>query len=192
MIRSETAGAGAHVLRKKSRLEKAAARARDWSSAEIVGRTITVNRPRNEVYAFWREFSNLARFMENIERVDVRDGRRSHWVVKAPGGASVEWDAILTEEREDEVLGWRSSGDSQVKHEGRVEFRDAPPGRGTEVKVVLAYEPPAGSAGKAFAKLFQREPQIQVRRDLRRFKQIMETGEIPTTEAPAAAPRAKH
>lgn len=192
MTRSETAGAGAHVSREKNKIEKRVAEARDWSNAEIVGRTITIDRPRAEIYAFWRDFSNLSRFMENIERVDEVDAQRSHWVVKAPGDNTVEWDSILFEERENEVLAWRSGEDADVEHEGRVEFRDAAPGRGTEVKVVLAYEVPGGTAGKIVAKLFQKEPQIQARRDLRRLKQLLETGEISTTEAPAAAPRSQH
>jgi uncharacterized membrane protein len=192
MTQSETAGAGAHVLRKVGRVEKRIAEARDWSNAELVGRTVTIDRPRAEVFAFWRDFQNLARFMENIERVDVLDAKRSHWVISAPGDGSVEWDAILTEERENETLAWVSAEGADIKHEGRVEFRDGPPGRGTEVKVVLAYEAPGGSAGKLIAKLFQKEPEIQARRDLRSLKQLLETGEISTTETPAAAPRAKH
>lgn len=192
MTHSDTAGAGPHVSRKEGKIEKRLAETRDWSNAEIVGRTITIDRPRADVYAFWRDFENLARFMENIERVDVLDAKRSHWVVKAPGADSVEWDAILTEEIENQVLAWASAPDADIKHEGRVEFRDGPPRRGTEVKVVLAYEAPGGSAGKLIAKLFQKEPQIQARRDLRRLKQLLEAGEISTTETPAAAPRAKH
>jgi uncharacterized membrane protein len=192
MIPTETAGVGAHVSRNESKVEKRIADARDWSNAEIVGRTITIDRPRAEIYAFWRDFENLARFMENIERVDVLDAKRSHWVVSAPGDDSVEWDATITEEREDELLAWKSAEDADIKHLGRVEFRDGPPGRGTEIKVVLAYEAPGGAAGKLIAKLFQKEPQIQARRDLRRLKQLLETGEISTTDTPAAAPRAKH
>jgi uncharacterized membrane protein len=184
--------APAHVSRHEGKVEKRIAKARDWSNAELVGRTVTINRPRAEVYAFWRDFENLAHFMENVERVDVIDARRSHWVVKSPGDDTVEWDSILTDVRENEALAWESAPDADIKHAGRVDFRDAPPGRGTEVQVVLAYEAPAGSAGKTIAKLFQKEPQIQARRDLRRLKQLLETGEISTTETPAAAPRAKH
>jgi uncharacterized membrane protein len=192
MTQSETAGVGAYVERKENITEKRIAEARDWSNAELVGRTITIDRPRAEVYAFWRDFQNLARFMENVERVDIIDAKRSHWVVKAPGDDSVEWDAVLTEERENEMLAWTSADNAEIKHEGRVEFRDGPPGRGAEVKVVLAYEAPGGAAGKAIAKLFHKEPEIQARRDLRRLKQLLETGEISTTDTPAAAPRAKH
>ena len=167
-----------------------AAEARSWHEAALVGRTVTVNRPREELYAFWRDFRNLARFMENVESVRVDDDRRSHWVVKAPGGKTVEWDSVLTEEEEGRVLAWESAPDADIKNTGRIEFRDAPPGRGTEITATIVYDPPGGDLGKLIAKLFQKEPKIQARRDLRRFKQLMETGEISTSEAPDAAPRA--
>jgi uncharacterized membrane protein len=167
-----------------------AAEARSWHEAALVGRTITVNRPRGELYAFWRDFRNLARFMENVESVRVDDDRRSHWVIKAPGGKTVEWDSILTEDEDGRVLAWESVEDADIRNTGRIEFRDAPPGRGTEITATIVYDPPGGDLGKLVAKLFQKEPKIQARRDLRRFKQLMETGEISTSEAPDAAPRA--
>lgn len=167
-----------------------AAEARSWREAALVGRTITVNRPRDELYAFWRDFRNLARFMENVESVRVDDDRRSHWVVKAPAGKTVEWDSVLTEEEEGLVLAWASVEGADIRNTGRIEFRDAPPGRGTEITATIVYDPPVGDLGKLIAKLFQKEPKIQARRDLRRFKQLMETGEISTSEAPGAAPRA--
>lgn len=167
-----------------------AAEDRSWHEAALVGRTITVNRPREELYAFWRDFRNLARFMENVESVRVDDDRRSHWVVKAPAGKTVEWDSVLTEEEEGRVLAWESVEDADIKNTGRIEFRDAPEGRGTEITATIVYDPPGGDLGKLIAKLFQKEPKIQARRDLRRFKQLMETGEISTSEAPDAAPRA--
>ena len=156
-----------------------AAEARSWDEAALVGRTITVNRPREELYAFWRDFRNLARFMENVERVDVSDNRRSHWVVKAPAGRTVEWDATITEEAEGEFIAWASEEGADVPNSGRVDFRDAGD-RGTVVSVDILYDPPAGFIGRAVAKMFQREPAIQTRRELRRFKQLMETGEIAT------------
>jgi uncharacterized membrane protein len=167
-----------------------AAEARSWHEAALVGRTITINRPREELYTFWRDFRNLARFMENVESVRIDDDRRSHWVVKAPGGKTVEWDSVLTEEEEGRVLAWESVEDADIKNTGRIEFRDAPPGRGTEITATIVYDPPGGDLGKLIAKLFQKEPKIQARRDLRRFKQLMETGEISTSAAPDAAPRA--
>ena len=151
----------------------------------LVGRSVTINRPANELYRYWRDFGNLARFMENIERIDVVDRERSRWVVKAPGGGTVEWNARVTEDVEGQAIGWTSEN-ADVDNSGRVEFREAG-ARGTVVTATLLYDPPAGFIGKAIAKLFQREPAIQVRRDLRRFKQLMETGEI----AVAANTRAK-
>jgi uncharacterized membrane protein len=162
---------------------------RGWHEAALVGRTVTINRPRAELYAFWRDFRNLALFMENVESVTPGDDRRSHWVVKAPAGKTVEWDSVLTEEVENEVLAWESAEDADIKNAGRIEFKDGPPGRGTEVTATIVYEPPGGDLGKLIAKLFQKEPKIQARRELRRFKQLMETGEISTTKAPEAGPQ---
>ena len=167
-----------------------AAEERSWHEAALVGRTITVNRPRAEVYAFWRDFKNLERFMENIERVDIGDDRRSHWVVSAPGGKTVEWDSRITRDEPDRLIAWESLDGADIKNTGQIEFRDAPPGRGTEVTATIVYDPPGGDLGKLIAKLFQKEPKVQARRDLRRFKQLMETGEISTSKAPDAAPRA--
>jgi uncharacterized membrane protein len=164
------------------------AEALDWHSAALVGRTVTIGRPRAELYAFWRDFRNLARFMENIDAVTVAEDGRSHWTIKAPGGRTVEFDTVITEDEPDSVIGWESVH-GEIKSAGRVEFLDAPPGRGTWVRVTMAYDPPGGEIGKAIAKLFQKEPKVQARRDLRRFKQLMEAGEISTTKAPDAAPR---
>ncbi len=164
------------------------AEAHDWHSAALVGRTITIGRPRAELYAFWRDFRNLAHFMENIDAVTVGEGGTSHWTIKAPAGRTVEFDTVITEDEPDSVIGWESTG-GDIKSAGRVEFLDAAPGRGTWVRVTMAYDPPAGEVGKAIAKLFQKEPKVQARRDLRRFKQLMEAGEISTTKAPDAAPR---
>lgn len=168
----------------------AVADAQDWKRAALVGRTVTVNRPRAELYAFWRDFRNLALFMENVESVTVADdGRTSHWVVKAPAGATVEWDSVLVEEVENELLAWESVEGADIRNAGRIEFRDAPPGRGSEVTATIVYEPPGGDIGKLIAKLFQKEPKIQARRELRRFKQLLETGEISTAKSQAAAPQ---
>jgi len=166
-----------------------AAEARGWHEAAVVGRSVTINRPRADLYAFWRDFRNLARFLENIERIDVGDDRRSHWVVKAPAGRTVEWDAQITEDEPERLIAWTSLEGADVKNTGQIAFADAAPGRGTLVTATIVYDPPAGELGKLFAKLFQKEPKVQTRRDLRRFKQLMETGEISTSEAPAAGPR---
>ena len=146
----------------------------------LVGRTVTINRPRAELFAWWRDFANLATFMENVERVDMLDGERSHWVVKAPAGKTVEWVAAITEEKEGEYIAWASEAGADVPNSGRVDFRDAQTGRGTIVTATILYDPPAGVVGKLIARMFQREPAIQARRDLRRFKQLMETGEVAT------------
>ncbi|HET9449154.1 MAG TPA: SRPBCC family protein, partial [Steroidobacteraceae bacterium] len=152
-----------------------------YESDDLVGEAVTINRPRHELYAFWRDFSNLPRILENIESVTELDERRSHWVVRAPAGTTVEWDSVIVEDIEDELISWQSEPGADVTHGGRIDFRDAPGGRGTLVTVTIAYDPPAGAVGKMVAKLFQREPKVQARRDLRRFKQFMETGEIATS-----------
>jgi uncharacterized membrane protein len=160
-------------------VSKDAAEERGWHEAALVGRTVTINRPRAELYAFWRDFRNLAAFMENVESVTPGDGRTSHWVVKAPAGRTVEWDSVITEDVPDTLIAWESAEGADIKNTGRIEFRDAPPGRGTYVSATIVYDPPGGDLGKLVAKLFQKEPKIQARRELRRFKQLMETGEIP-------------
>jgi uncharacterized membrane protein len=156
----------------------------------LVGRTVTIDRPREELYAFWRDFNNLPRFMHHIRSVTVTSAGRSHWVVEAPGGKTVEWDSEIIEDQPGHVLAWKSLQDASVRNSGRVEFADSPDGRGSIVRVTLAYDPPGGAVGKVIAKLFQQEPKIQARRDLRRFKQLMETGEVSTAQPPDAAPRA--
>ena len=149
-----------------------------------VERSVTVNRPREELYQMWREFENLPLFMEHLESVqlDDRDTGRSHWVAKGPMDRRVEWDAEVIEERENELLVWKSLPGSLVESMGRVEFVEASGGRGTIVHVSMEYNPPAGSLGAAFAKLFGTEPSQQINEDLRHFKQLMETGEVATVQ----------
>jgi uncharacterized membrane protein len=146
---------------------------------ELIGRSVTINRPRDALFAYWRDFSNLPSFMDNVERIDILSNTTSHWVVKAPAGRTVEWNATVTEEKAGELIAWTSAEDADVPNSGRIEFRDAG-ARGTIVTATIAYDPPVGVVGKVIAKLFQREPAIQARRDLRRFKQLMETGEVAT------------
>lgn len=152
-----------------------------------VARAVTINRPVAEVYAHFRDFANLPTFMENIVRIDVLDDKRSHWVVKAPGGKTVEWNARVTGEQPNRSIAWTSEEGADVPNSGHVEFRDAGE-RGTVVTATIAYDPPGGIIGKVIAKMFQREPAIQARRDLRRLKQLLETGEIAT----AAMNKAQH
>ena len=160
-------------------VERAASTLPEAKGDTITARAVTINRPRDELFAYWRDFGNLATFMDNVERIDAIDGMRSHWVVKAPAGKTVEWNATVTEERPGELIAWTSEDGADVPNSGRVEFRDAGD-RGTVVTATILYDPPAGFIGKVVAKMFQREPAIQARRDLRRFKQLMETGEIAT------------
>ena len=161
-------------------VDQATASLVDPNGDQLVGRAVTINRPRDELFAYWRDFANLPSFMDNVERIDVLDGKRSHWVVKAPAGRTVEWDAVVTEEREGELIAWASTDGADVPNSGRIDFRDAG-ARGTVVTATILYDPPGGVIGKVVAKLFQREPAIQARRDLRRFKQLMETGEVATS-----------
>jgi uncharacterized membrane protein len=144
---------------------------------------ITVGRPREEVYAYWRDFENLPRFMGHLQSVSSHDQGRSRWKVNAPGGRSVEWEAEITDERPNELIRWRSLEGSDISTRGAVWFVDAPGDRGTEVHVELEYESPAGSLGEIVAKLFGEEPRQQVKDDLRRFKQVIETGEVVRSEA---------
>ena len=147
-----------------------------------VRQSFTLNVPPEAAYAFWRKLSEFPRFMKHVESVTELDEKRSHWVVRAPAGRTVEWDAEIVEDVPGERLHWRTIGDADVRHGGQVEFRPATGNRGTVVEIHLSYEPPAGKAGAAVAKLFGEEPELQVREDLRRFKRLLETGEIPTTE----------
>jgi uncharacterized membrane protein len=147
-----------------------------------VSKSITVRRPREEVYRFWRDLENLPRFMRHLQAVTSGSDGRSHWIARAPAGQRVEWDAEIVDEQEYERLSWRTLEGSDIRHEGTVQFRDAPADRGTEVDVELHYEPPAGNVGAAVAKLFGEEPSQQIRDDLRRCKQVMETGEVTLSE----------
>lgn len=152
-----------------------------------VKRAVTINKPVAELYSFWRNFENLPAIMDHLEAVMVKDKDHSHWVVKGPAGVKVEWDAEIFQEKENEIIAWKSVEGSAVPNAGTVQFTDLGEERGTEVLVELVYEPPAGVIGAAFAKLFGEEPNIQVQEDLRHFKQKMEAGELPTTEGQSSA-----
>ncbi len=141
---------------------------------------ITVDRPLADVYAFWRNLENLPRFMKHLESVRLLDDRRSHWVVRGPAGARIEWDAEIIHEEPGKVIGWRSLDEADVVSAGSVNFDRAPGDRGTEVRVSLQYQPPAGKLGAAIAALVGRDPSQLVRDDLRRFKELVEAGEIST------------
>jgi uncharacterized membrane protein len=159
------------------------ARRSRFGGYRVVGKTVTIAKPsRAELFTFWRDFTNLPAFMENLNGVKSLGDGRSEWEIVAPGETSVTVVTEIASEREGELIAWRSVKGSTIDTEGRVAFRDAPGGRGTQVELVVAYKPPAGGIGVTIAKLLQREPEVQARRDLRRFKALMETGEIPTAK----------
>jgi uncharacterized membrane protein len=151
---------------------------RDKNDRAVRVTSITINRPPEEVYSFWRNLENLPRFMSHLESVQVRDGNRSRWKATAPAGMTVEWDAEITEDRPNELIAWRSLEGADVEHSGSVRFARAPGDRGTQVKVAMVYNPPGGVIGIGIAKLFGEEPGEQIKGDLYRFKQVMETGEV--------------
>lgn len=147
-----------------------------------IEKSITIGVAPNELYKFWRNFENLPQFMEDLESVTPLDSNRSHWIAKGPGGAKIEWDAEIYNEQEGEFIAWRSLPNADITNAGSVHFEEAPGGRGTYLKVVLNYNPPGGKAAQLFAKLFGREPGQLVDSNLRRLKQLLEAGELPTTE----------
>ena len=147
-----------------------------------VEKTVTINKPADELYRYWHNFEQLPTFMKHLKSVKVIDNKRSHWVANAPLGANVEWDAEIIEDRENEFISWASVEGADVDNSGFVRFKPAPGDRGTEVKVVIEYAPPGGALTAAVAKLFGEEPEQQIGDELRRFKMLMEAGEIATTE----------
>ena len=167
-----------------SRTESGAAvEARPGAQGVRVRKAITINRPVEEVYAFWRNLENLPRFMVHLESVQELDQRHSYWKVHAPLGTSVEWTAEIIEDRPNELIAWRSVEGSQIPNSGVVRFARAPGNKGTEVQLEVSYDPPAGAIGATVAKLLGQEPSQQVDGDLRRFKQVMETGEVVHSDA---------
>ncbi len=157
----------------------------DAQAAKRVIQTFTIfGRMPGELYDYWRKLENLPRILHHLESVKELDNRRSHWVAKAPAGQTVEWDAEIVNDVPGQIIAWRSLPGASVPNAGAVTFREAPAGRGAEVKVELSYEPPLGKLGVAVAKLFGEEPSVQVREDLRRYKNLMEAGEIPVSYNP--------
>lgn len=147
-----------------------------------VEKTVTINKSAEELYRFWHDFENLPTFMKHLKSVKVHNEKRSHWIANAPLGNSIEWDADILEDRENEFISWASVEGADVDNSGFVRFKKAPGDRGTEVKVVLEYNPPGGALAATVAKLFGEEPEQQIGDELRRFKMLMEAGEIATTE----------
>jgi uncharacterized membrane protein len=145
----------------------------------LLAESVTINRPAQDLYEFWRHPENLVQVMENIVSIEPLGPDRSRWTVKAPGGNVVSWESVVTKDVPDREIYWQSAEGADVANSGRIEFQEAGE-RGTIVRAVIAYDPPGGTVGQLIAKLFQREPRIQTRRDLHRFKQLMEAGEIAT------------
>lgn len=150
--------------------------------------TILVNCKREDAYQFWRDFENLPLFMNRLENVSVIDDRHSRWEAVGPGGRPICWDAEITDERRGEYIAWQSLPDSDVRVEGRVEFREAPAGRGTLISARIEYSPTDG-AGYSFAKFLNKGLNFAMRQDLRRLEALMEAGEIPTIEGQSHGPR---
>ncbi len=164
--------------------EEETAQRRGWKTASAVASSITIMKPRAEIYRFWRDLPNLSRIMEPIE--DIRkldeDGQTTRWVVKAPGGSRVSWTANITEDEPDTRLAWESAPRARLRNAGWVEFRDAPNGLGTEVTATILFEPPGGRIGQAVAKVTGRDPKRAAMQGLRQLKQIMEVGEVATSD----------
>lgn len=156
---------------------------RTGSEHALVGRTVTIRKPRKELYDCWRDFANLPRFMENVEQVTPKSGFEGHavWTIKAPAGRTVEVETRVSEDIANERIAWSSVDGSDITTHGHVTFADAPGERGTRVTLFIAWDPPAGELGRLIAKAFLREPEMQARHDLKRFKMLMETGEITTS-----------
>ena len=150
--------------------------------AALAKKSIVVNVSPEEAYSYWRDFERLPTFMKHLESVRVTGERRSHWVAKAPAGTIVEWDAEVTEDRPNELISWRSLEGADVENRGTVRFERAPGDRGTIITAEIDYSPPAGVLGALAAKLFGEEPAQQMQDDLRRFKQVLETGEVVVSE----------
>jgi uncharacterized membrane protein len=158
------------------------ARPRDYFERGIhVEESVTVQRPLGEVFAFWRALENLPRFMDHVREVRVLDDKRSHWVIEGPAG-DVEWDAEIINEEPNRLISWKTVAGSEVDNAGTVIFREAAAGRGTEIRVVLDYLPPAGKLGATIARLLGDNPGHQIREDLRCMRELLETGEVPTTD----------
>ncbi|HYX53633.1 MAG TPA: SRPBCC family protein [Candidatus Limnocylindrales bacterium] len=159
---------------------------------EMVARSsIQLNCSPEEAFQFWRHFENLPRFMRHLESVSITGERRSRWTAIGPLGKRLRWDAEIVAERPGELISWRSLEGSDLMLDGFVEFQAAPGDRGTTVFATIIYTPPGGQLGRAAAKMLGKDPSFLMRQDLRRFKALLETGEIPTTEGQTHGPRTR-
>jgi uncharacterized membrane protein len=154
-----------------------------------VSASIAINASPENLYTFWRDVENLPRFMSHLESVTRIDDRTSTWVAKAPAGSHAHWQSEIVEERPNELIAWRTLPGSGLQHQGRVTFKEAGTDRGCFVHVEMVYAPPGGGIGSSVAKALGEEPELQIRRDLRALKQILETGEVATTRGQASGQR---
>jgi uncharacterized membrane protein len=152
--------------------------ARLAAQGTTVERVVTINRTSRELYEFWRNLTNLPKFMSHLASVEMIDGERSRWVADGPAGSRIAWEAIITDDRPNELIAWQSLPDSDLQSSGRVEFTRTGDPSATEVRVTLRYLPPAGRMGAAVAKLLGSDPATLIAEEMRHFQQIMETGEI--------------
>jgi uncharacterized membrane protein len=150
------------------------------TSALEVKTTMLINKPRSEVYAYWRRLENLPNFMEHLMQVKEIDDKKSEWTAEVPGGlGKVSWQAEIQEDISGEIISWCSLPGSTIDNAGEVSFKDATGDKGTEVKATITYRLPAGQLGSLAGKLFNPKVESMIREDLRRFKRILETGETP-------------
>jgi uncharacterized membrane protein len=149
-----------------------------YKGGVVIEKSVVVNKPPAELFAFWRRLENLPCFMEHLVSVTVNNDETSHWIAKGPAGMNVEWDARIINEVENELIAWRSLESANIDNTGSVYFEPIDYGKATRVRVTLRYDPPGKQFGAAIARLFSEEPAGQIEQDLRRLKQLMETGEV--------------
>jgi uncharacterized membrane protein len=147
-----------------------------------VVRAVTIRKPAAELYAFWRDVTNLPKIIKHPVSITHTGDNESHWIVSAPGNTTVEWDSLIINDEPNRLIAWRSREGSTVENAGSVRFEDAPGDEGTEVTVAMEYNPPGGRLGAMIAKLTRDAASSQIYDALRRFKALMEAGEIPTIE----------
>ena len=153
-------------------------------------KSVTVNAPPEQLYRYWRNLTNICRFSTDILSIQATDGSRSHWILRVPGGFTIGWDAEITVDRPGEMIGWRSLDGADLDNAGYVRFEPATGGRGTVVRVALQYNPPAGKVGAALSSVLGEKPGNLIEEALRRFKGLMEAGEIPITADEKKLPHA--
>lgn len=165
------------------------AKSNNKTNETVAHGTVLLNCFPEEAYRFWRDFENLPRFMRHLETVSKMDDRRSRWIAVGPMGKRVRWDAEITNEAENQFISWHSLEGSDIQVDGSVEFRQAPAQRGTLVTAIMRFPSLRGSVGAMISKIIGKDPSFLMRQDLRRFKALIETGEIPTTEGQSHGPR---